>query len=147
MTPPTTMPESWLSMTEFMAQLARYPAVAGWARIGAGVLAEGLQRGLDQHFRAGQSMQHLIFSTVPHFGLEDELRVTVAWPENDASSAATGARIEVSLGRTNRWFNTPDRLSVAAAADAWPLVAAYLRALWKETQGAPLPDGLLPRAT
>ena len=87
-------------------------------------------------------MQHLIFSTVPYFGLKDELRVTVAWPEDDYHSAATGARIEVSLGRINRWFSAPDRLSVAAAADAWPLVAEYLRALWQDTQSAPLPDGL-----
>jgi hypothetical protein len=137
------MPESWAAMTEFMVRLAQYPAVAGWARVGAGLLAEGRQRGLDQHFRAGQSMQHLIFSIVPHFGLHDELRVTVAWPDDDASSAATGALIEVSLGRTNRWFSAPDRLSVGPAADAWSLVAEYLRALWQDTQSAPLPDGLL----
>jgi hypothetical protein len=50
------MPELWAAMTEFMAQLAHYPAVAGWARAGARLLAEGQRRGLDQHFRAGQSM-------------------------------------------------------------------------------------------
>jgi hypothetical protein len=81
---------------------------------------------------------------VPHFGLQDELRVTVAWPADDSYSAATGAMIEVSLGCTNRWFSVPDRLSVGTAADAWPLVAEYLRALWQHTQSAPLPDGLLP---
>ncbi|HEU4560076.1 MAG TPA: hypothetical protein VFS20_19655 [Longimicrobium sp.] len=130
-------------MTEFMAQLAEYPDVAGWGRVGGGILAEGQRRGLDQHFRAGQAMQHLIFSTVPHFGLVDELRVTVGWPLDDTDSATTGAMIEVSLGRINRWFGTPDRLSVGTAADGWPLVAEYLRALWQETQSAPLPDGLL----
>lgn len=138
------MPESWVAMTEFMAQLAQYPSVAGWARVGATLLTEGQQRGLDQHFRAGQAMQHLIFSTVPHVGLKDELRVTVAWPADDSSSAASGAMVEVSLGRTNRWFSAPDRLSVGAAADAWSLVSEYLRALWQETQSAPLPDGLKP---
>jgi len=57
-----TLPGSWEAMTQFMEQLSQYPAVAGWARVGAGVLAEGRRRGLDQHFRAGQSMQHLMFS-------------------------------------------------------------------------------------
>lgn len=141
------MPESWVAMTAFMTQLAQYPAVAGWARVGASIVVAGPARGLDQLFRAGQSMQHLIFSTAPHHGLQDELRVTVGWPEDDSQSAATGAMIEVSLGRTNRWFSAPDRLSIGPAADAWPLVAEYLRALWDGTRGAPLPDGLLPGAT
>jgi hypothetical protein len=137
------MPESWAAMTEFMARLAQYPTVAGWARVGADLLAQGQQRGLDQHFRAGQSMQHLIFSTVPHFGLHDELRVTVAWPDGDADSAATGAMIEVSLGRSNRWFSAPEQLSIGGAADAWPLVAEYLRTLWQRTQSTPVPAALL----
>jgi hypothetical protein len=89
-------------------------------------------------------MQHLIFSTVPDFGLRDELRVTVAWPEGDPNSAASGAMIEVSIGRTDRWFSAPERLSVGAATDAWPLVAEYLRELWQGTQNRPLPDGLWP---
>lgn len=140
---PTTMPESWVAMTEFMARIAQYPAFPGWGRVGGKLIAEGQQRGLDEHFRAGQSMQHLIFSTVPHHGLQGELRVTVAWPEYDAHSAATGELIEVSLGRTNRWFST-DRLSIGPSEHAWSLVAEYLRELWQSTQSSPLPDGLLP---
>lgn len=141
------MRESWVAMKEFMAELAQYPSVAGWAHLGAGLLAEGQQRGLDEYFRAGQSMQHLIFSTVPYHGLQSELRVTVSWPEDDAASAATGEKIEVSLGRTNRWFAAPDRLSVGAAADGWPLLSEYLRTLWQNSQTTPLPACLLPDVT
>ena len=59
----------------------------------------------------------------------------------------SGARVEVSLDRANRWFHMPDRLSVAPAAEAWPLLAEYLGVLWRETKDAPLPAGLQPDAT
>jgi len=139
-----TMPGSWGATADFMAQLAQYPTVAGWAHVCSELLAEGKRRGLDQHFRAGQSMQHMIFSTVSHHGLQDELRVTVAIPTDEADSAATGARLEVSLGRVNRWFAEPERLTIGPAADAWPLLAEYLRDLWRATRSAPVPDGLGP---
>jgi hypothetical protein len=138
--PPETNEASWAYMVEFMSRFVRVEALVGWGRNALAILARGQALGLDQFFRAGQSMQHPIFSTAPRHGLDDEPRVTVAWPEKDTESAATGAVIEVSLGRANRWFSAPDRAAVVAAADGWTAVAQYLGLLWRATRG----DASLP---
>ena len=126
-----------------MGELSSVPAFRGWASIASSLLARGVALGLDRHFRAGQSMQHLVFSTAPHHGLQDELRVTVAWPGADESAAVDGSRIEVSLARANRWFSAPEHRDVVPGDAAWPAVAAYLTLLWRATKGgAPPPAGL-----
>jgi hypothetical protein len=140
---PETNEASWADMVAFMSQVARVDALAGWGRNASAILARGQALGLDRFFRAGQSMQHLIFSTAPRHGLDDEPRVTVAWPESDTESAATGRRIEVSLGRANRWFSAPDQVAVVEEPDGWSTVARYLELLWRVTRGdAAPPAGL-----
>jgi hypothetical protein len=144
--PPATNEASWARMVEFMSRFAGIEAFAGGGRNALAILRCGQALHLDQFFRAGQSMQHLIFSTASRHGLTDEPRVTVAWPEEDTESAATGAVIEVSLGRANRWFSAPDRAAVVAGSDGWPVVAQYMGLLWQATRGsASPPAGLFVR--
>ena len=142
--PPATNEASWAAMIQFMAGLSRYPNLVDWSRVGRAVLEHGCALGLDRHFRAGQSMHHLIFSTVPHFGLEAEWRVTLAPSPPGEDGATVSGQIEVSLARANRWFSMPDDAETAPVAEAWPLVAEYLSRLWRATKAdTPPPAGIL----
>jgi hypothetical protein len=113
-----------------------------WADCASGLLMQGQLLGLQHHFRAGQSMQHIIFSTAPSHGLTDEPRVTLAWPSSSPDLQALGSIVELSFGRTNRWFAAPEQAVVVPRSAAFPHLLDLLTVLWLAT----LPDTPLPPA-
>jgi hypothetical protein len=113
--------EQWLSWKEFMRPLVRAAA----------------DTGLNDYFRAGQSMSHLIFSTAEEHGLElidpPPPRVTLGRDED--------LTFFVAISRSNVWFDQPDRKDTIGPDNALSALKAYLYVLWVETRpGQPVPD-------
>ncbi len=102
------------------------------------LLSKAREAGVAAHFRAGQSMQHLIFSTKSDHGLESEPRVTVALVDQD--------KFEVSFAHANRWFADAEEAEVVSGPDTYSAFVRFLARLWGETRPAvPIPDCLRPR--
>ena len=102
------------------------------------ILRESVRTGLNDYFRAGSSVNHLIFSTAEKHGLEDiEPRpphVTLAVDENH--------RLFVTISRYSIHFNAPDKRDFLGGANAFDVFKSYLRNLWVTTR----PNEALPRA-
>ena len=79
--------ESWANLSAFVE---RFPddQWLDWKNFMRPVVRAAIEAGLSDHFRAGQSMSHLIFSTAEEHGLEPieppPLRVTLG--RDDAST-------------------------------------------------------------
>lgn len=110
-----------------------------WKSFVRPVLQAAIQEGLNDYFRAGQSMQHLIFSTTEEHGLElidpPPPRVTLG---RDGDS-----QFFVAISRSNLWFGEPDQKQMISLDIALPVLKAYLSALWVATRPSePLPEVL-----
>lgn len=113
--------QSWLRMIEFVESMSD-PEWKEWkAQLGP-LLRRGIACGLHHHFLAGQSMQHILFSLINQYGLEDEPRVTVAFEE--------GMRLFVALSSFNIWFKEPLERSNLSCVDGFDVFKAFLIKLW-----------------
>ena len=99
------------------------------------VLEACIEAGLDQYFRAGQSMQHIIFSTCERHGLENFN------PEPPRVTLGHGkAGMFVAWSHYNIWFSTPERETSVTADNVVSALRSYLAELWRETRTEdPLP--------
>ena len=61
---------SWLAVLHFVDEFPDNEIWSGWKVFMRPVIQAGIDAGLDQYFRAGTSMQHIIFSTCERNGLE-----------------------------------------------------------------------------
>jgi len=107
------------------------------------VIRTGVEESLDKYFRAGQSMQHIIFSTCDsHDGLERY---------NPAPPRVTIGRDEggyfLAYSRSNVWFSLPDQKDIITSEDAPKVMRSYLLKLWLETRpNEPIPPAFAPRS-
>ena len=126
--------ESWADIGEFIED---FPDSSGleWKRLARRFVQYGLDRNFNRHFRAGQSMSTLVFSTLDRHGLRDEPRITVTlrppdelklvyWPATPATKG--DRRLEYDL----HWD------------EAMPTFQRFLNHLWETTMSAPLPSDL-----
>lgn len=122
--PHETNRESWASLLVFV-DLMQDTGWLEWKNFMRPLLRSAIDAGWDDRYRAGQSMQHLIFSTAKQNGLESikppPLRVTLG--QNDDH------RFFVALSRANLWFNKPDRIDMVTPGNALSVLASYLSAL------------------
>lgn len=122
--------KSWDNMISFVDGFPTNDAWHAWKIFVGSMLRHGIDTGLDRYFRAGQSMQHIIFSTAEHHGLEDidpsPPRVTIAFDER--------MRIYLAWSRFNLWFNKPDRQTYLTGDSANSILRIYLSSLWDETR-------------
>lgn len=94
-------------------------------------MGEGVKLGLNAYFRAGQSLHHLVFSTLDHHGLRDEPRVTVVFhPEND---------VRIAYGTSNLFFNPPTLEYTLPFELAFPTFRRFLNQLWTATMPESIP--------
>ncbi len=93
-------------------------------------------RGLTEHFRLGQSMHQIIFSTSDHHGLTTEPRVTLEFCPKEQ-------QVRVAYSHANIGFNEPDSEERVDVPTATSCALRYLRRLWSETRSdIQIPDAL-----
>ena len=138
-----TKQESWTWITEWVESLPSHNE--NWTPFTAfvaPVLHACVRAGLNEYFRVGQSMSHIIFSTAENHGLEkynpQPPRVTLLHDR-----------------KTNQWFIAWSHLNLLVRPEAVERqdsvtsetvllrLKSYLADLWRETQnGKPLPAAL-----
>jgi hypothetical protein len=133
---PKDNPESWRHIHEFIEEFPEDKYWSRWKPMVRDVIIALEARGLAEHFRIGQSMHHIIFSTADGHRLTTEPRVTLEFHPNEQ-------RVRVAYSRANLDFNEPDSEESVDAPSAVPSVLLYLRRLWNETRpDIPMPDTL-----
>jgi len=120
---------SWSDMLAFVDEFPENETWKEWKKFMRTLLLAGVEQRLDMYFRAGQSMQHVIFSTCERHGLENydpqPSRVTLG---------RDGEGYFVAYSRSNIWFSTPDRRDVITSHNGFAVLRSYLLALWRETR-------------
>jgi hypothetical protein len=83
-------------------------------------------------------MHHVILSTAPRHGLNDEPRVTLEFQPKQQL-------VRIAYGCANLYFNEPLSQEYVAPSAAVRSVLRYLRRLWSETKpDTQVPDALNP---
>jgi hypothetical protein len=106
-----------------------------WKRIAHDLVESLASDGLDASFRIGQSMSHIIFSTIDHHRLEREPRITIE---------IKGATKEVRIAYcdANIWFNGSIEEKIVSESEALLEMKIALRKLWNATK----PTDELPKS-
>lgn len=127
--------ESWAHLRQTLDWLADGAGWTEWLALAKPIVA-GLERaGLSDAFRAGSSMDLLIFSTLDHHDLGDSLRVEVR-PEPAFHS------VRIAMGKQCLHYDPPDLEQVVVPfSDCLPVIMDHLRRLWVATKPhAPFPS-------
>jgi hypothetical protein len=123
---------SWI---EVQSRIQGYPDREHWNRWREAVMPI-LQRAADAEFdslfRAGTSMDHIIFSTLDHDGLRDEPRVTL--------DVRFNWKVRISYTTHNIHFRSPNQFEEIDPSSAFPVFTRYLQHLWEETIPEPIPE-------
>ncbi len=134
---PKDNPESWKQIHEFIDEFPDDAYWSAWKSMVRDVVTKLEERDLVPLFRIGQSMHHIIFSTVDHHRLTSEPRVTLEFNPKDQT-------VRVAYSSANLYFSEPlseNRVSVTACLGT---TLDYLRRLWTDTKaGTPVPDALI----
>jgi len=128
--------KSWLKVLHFINTFPDDHTWRGWKAFTLAVIQGGIDAGLDQYFRAGTSMQHIVFSTSESHGLEQvnpaPPRVTLRRNEN--------LEMFVCWSHSNLWFSNPEHESPVTSDDVQPVLRHYLANLWRQTRPSePMP--------
>lgn len=128
--------ESWADIHAFVASFPDDEYWSEWKPIAEGVISNLESHGLATFFRVGQSMHHIIFSTLDHHNLVDEPRVTIEFQ-------AMEKLVHVAYSTSNLYFQPPVLEQCVEVPNAVSTVFAYLRRLWLEAKpNLPLPSPL-----
>ena len=127
---------SWRQLGEFVESFPDdHEYWSRWKPMAREVLASLEKHATTPLFRAGQSMHHIVFSTLDRHGLEAEPRVTLEFhPDRDL--------VRVAYSDGNLYFCTPQSEISVSPNRAVPVILGYMRRLWIETK----PDVPLPAA-
>jgi hypothetical protein len=133
---PKDNPESWQRIHEFVNEFPDDAYWSAWKPMVREVLSGLESRGMVPLFRIGQSMHHILFSTLDNHRLTSEPRVTLEFhPEHQT--------VRIAYSCTNLYFNEPISQETVPVSAAVPVILGYLRRLWSETKPAmPIPRGL-----
>jgi len=135
-----TNQQSWRAMLEFVSTFPE-PLWSDWKLFMGSLLRACIDTGLDQHFRAGQSMSQIVISTAKEHGLEKynppPPRITLGWNKTEGER-----QYFVAYSHSNLFFSAPETLTVVNSEGAFTVLRSYMTQLWRETQ----PAEALPRA-
>jgi hypothetical protein len=136
-----TNQQSWRSVLDFVSTF-REPLWSDWKAFMEPLLRTCIDAGLDQHFRAGQSMSQIIISTAKEHGLEKynppPPRITLGW-----NKAEGNRQYFVAYSHLNLLNSAPERVTVVTSENAFSVLRSYMAQLWRETQAT---ETLLPKA-
>ena len=134
--PPKDNVESWQDIQQFIAEFPDDDYWSKWKPMVRDVISTLESGGLGPLFRIGQSMQHILISTLDHHLLTSEPRVTLEFHPKEQT-------VRVAYSCSNLWFNEPISQETIPIPTAMPSILEYLRRLWSETKpNTPIPDGL-----
>ena len=105
-----------------------------WKPLARRFLRAGIAAELNRYFRAGQSMHHIVFSTLDHHGLSDEPRVTI--------ELHPPSELRVAYGTTNLLFRTPELEYSLPFDDGFATFHRFLYQLWSATVPEPIPEDI-----
>jgi hypothetical protein len=132
-----TKPGSWIALIKQVEESRRDAGRASWKGFVLPLLQTCIDAGLDQYFRVGQSMDHIIFSTTDEHRLErydpSPLRITIR-SENKYQLWY------IARSYKNIWFSKPDHEAPIDSTTAFPALKSCLTDLWRETR----PNEALP---
>jgi hypothetical protein len=121
---------SWLHVLRFVDQFPDNETWRDWKIFMRFVIGAGIEAGLDRHYRAGQSVQHIIFSTCERHGLED---FSPAPPRITLGRSKDGGMF-VAWSHYNVWFRDPEREDSVTSQNVEIVLRRYLSDLWRETR-------------
>ena len=105
-----------------------------WKTVAERFIRDGMALGLNQHFRAGNSMHHFLFSTRDDHRLGDDPRVTIAFGEGD--------QIRLAYGTESLHFARPEWSYQLPYEDGLSTFRRFLNQLWTATKTEPVPSAL-----
>jgi len=121
---------SWANVTQFIEGFPDNDTWLPWKLFVRAVVQAGTSAGLNKFFRAGQSMQHIIFSTCERNGLENYTpappRVTLGRDHN--------GEMFIAWSHSNIWFSEPERKDLVTPQTVLSVLRTYLVDLWRETR-------------
>jgi hypothetical protein len=133
---PKDNPESWEHIRVFIEEFPDDAYWSEWKPMARNVVSSLQSCGLVTFFRIGQSMHHIIFSTLDHHRLASEPRVTLEFHPKEQT-------VRVAYSCSNLYFGEPLSQETLTISAAVPGILGYLRRLWSETEpGTPIPDAL-----
>jgi hypothetical protein len=128
--------ESWQQIYQFIDEFPDDAYWSQWKPMVRDFVSTLDARGLVTSFRVGQSMHHIIFSTIDHHRLTFEPRVTLEFDPKERT-------VRVAFSYSNLHFHEPQSQETVPLSTAVSSTLGYLRRLWCETKPAtPIPDAL-----
>jgi len=128
--------ESWQHVHDFVSEFPEDDYWSKWKPMVRSVISELESRSLGASLRIGQSMHHIIFSTLDHHRLKDEPRVTLEFHPEEQT-------VRITYSCSNLHFKEPMSQETVPVSDAISTILTYLRRLWKETKpDVEIPDRL-----
>lgn len=120
--------ESWVWLVGWAEEMPD-PNWTSWKSFALPLLKACMDEGLDQYFRAGQSLVHLIFSTAEEHGLEKYYP-----PPPRVTAKFDGAKWFIAWSYQNLHFSEADREDPVDSETAFAILKLYLADLWRETR-------------
>jgi hypothetical protein len=131
---PADNPTSWQAVLEGIREYPDNDQWREWKIVAERFICDGIALGLDNHFRAGNSMHHFLFSTRDDHRLGHDPRVTIAFCDDD--------QIRVAYGTKNLHFASPELLYQLHYEGGFSTFRRFLNQLWTATKPEPIPSAL-----
>ena len=125
---------SWVDIGRFIEE---YPdsSWAKWKTMARRFVKFALDRNFNRHFRAGQSMSTLVFSTLDHHGLRHDACVSVSLRPPDTIHLSYAPSIPAVKGDSELTYELPYDEAVVT-------FQRFLNHLWEMTVDEPLPSDM-----
>lgn len=126
--------ESWSDIGQFIEDFPDATWLE-WKRLARRFVQYGLDRNFNRHFRVGQSMSNLVFSTQDRHGCHNEPRIMVTLRPPDALKLVYWPGIPAIKGDLELEYELH-------WDEAMPTFRRFLNHLWETTMTDPLPSDL-----
>jgi len=126
--------DSWAYVVRSFDEYPDDPYWNQWRSVMTPLIDHAIHAGYNELFLAGRAMHLVLFSTIDHYGLRQEPRVSLGVTEDWC--------VRIYYSTTNVEFNPPIETSKATPDETFQVLTRYLQRLWAETVAEPLPQAL-----